>query len=359
MTTVGIVESAVLSVDCGCDLLSSTGAFVTDISADLTAAGSWIERRVDDTIHGTCELILSRRLAWGSDRVRPWITLTDHLGNAQTWYLGVYVLTTPERRAGESPQTYAVQGYDLLHILTAPYGSTYALASGAVVLTAIGTLLTAAGGTNALSQAAIASTLPAAKVWPLDDKVTTLSIINELLAIIGYESLWVDRDGRWRADPLVADAVKSPVWAYDADSATTTVGEDRAEQADYFAAPNRWVFVNDDAATLPTEGAGIYTVSNAADGPTSIAARGRTINRVVHLKAANQTALVTQADIIVAADKRVARTVELTAAPNPTHWHNEVVTFTDPALGASGTWKVTGWTLPLDGGDMSLSLEAV
>lgn len=359
MTTVSIVESSKLNVDCGLDLLTSTGVFVADISADLVAEGSSVARQVGDTIHGTCDLVLSRQLAWGSDRVRPWITLTDVDGNVQTWYLGVYVMVTPTRSAAESLTTYSVQGYDLLSILNVPYGSTYALASSAVVLTAIGTLLTAVGGTNAVSQAAIASTLPAAKVWPIDSENTTLSIINELLAVIGYESLWVDRDGRWRADPLVADSVKSPVWAYDADSATTTVGEDRAETADYFSTPNRWVFVNDDAAALPTEGAGIYTVSNAADGPTSIAARGRTINRIVHLSAASQTALVTQADIIVAADKRIARTVETSVGPNPTHWHNEVVTFTDPALGASGSWKVTGWTLPLDGGDMSLSLEAV
>lgn len=359
MTTISIVESAAVKVACGLDLLSSTGAFVADISESLCPDGSSITRDVGGKIHGTCTLELARQLAWGSDRVRPWITLTDYTGASQTWYLGVYVMVTPTRSAAESPTTYSVQGYDLLAILDCPYGSTYALASGAVVLTAIATLLTAAGGTNAVSQAAIASTLPAAKVWPLDDNNTTLSIINELLAVIGYESLWVDRDGRWRADPLVADSVKSPVWAYDAESTTTTVGEDRAETADFFATPNRWVFVNKDAAASPSEGAGIYTVSNAADGPTSIAARGRTITRIVHLSAASQAALVAQADIIVAADKRVARTVEMSVSPNPTHWHNEVVTFSDPALGASGRWKVTGWTLPLDGGDMQLSLEAV
>ena len=157
-------------------------------------------------------------------------------------------------------------------VLDSPYGSTYSAAAGSVPLTLIAALLTAAGETNAISQAGIALTLPAAKTWPIDQDNTTLLIINELLAAIGYGPLWCDREGRFRSDPIVVMASKSAMWAYDADDEfTTTVGMDRSVEADFFNTPNRWVFIRDDAGeSVGAEGSGIYTVSNTSTGPTCL-----------------------------------------------------------------------------------------
>lgn len=359
-TVVDIVESAVLQVRAGLDLLDSSNAFLVDISSDLEVAGSSVASDLGNTIHRTCRLVLGRELDWGAQRVRVRARLTDPDGNSQEFQLGVFVLTTPERIAGEVPPKYSVEGYDLLAVVNVPYGETLALDAGDVVLTAIADLLSPLGGVNAISQAAIASTLPAAKVWPLSQENTRLVIINELLKSIGYQALWVDRDGRWRSDPLTPDTSKPPVWVYSTESPRTTVGVKRTQVADYFDVPNRWVFINDDSPAAPTEGDGMYTVTNSSDGPTSVAGRGRTIPKVVHLTAADQAALVVQGDVIVAMDKRVTSKVSMTTAPNPTHWHDEVATLIDPDLNASGLFKVVQWKFALDGTtDTSLTLESL
>ena len=149
------------------------------------------------------------------------------------------------------------------------------------------------------------------------------------------------------------------MWAYSADSATTTVGETRTQTADYWGVPNRWVFVRNGTTTVPTEGAGVYTVENVTDGETSQTGRGRVINRVEFLDAVDQAALEAQGDEIVAADRRVVSTISMQVAPNPEHWHDDRVTYVDAALGVSGGYRVVEWRLPFDGTDMSLELEAV
>ena len=357
MTTVDLVEAPVVGLSFGLDLLDSSGVFVADITTDLVGDGSTVARRADNTIHGTCQLVIARQLLWGSARVRPWVEVSAEGETTTRWNLGVYALMTPARNAGEVPETFTVTGYDLLSHLNTPYGSTFAAAVSAVPLTLIATMLTAAGITNAIDQTAIGSVLATAMVWPLDEKNTTLAIINELLALIGYGPLWLDRDGRARSRPLDAD--DPTVWAYSADSATTTVGESRTLTADYWGVPNRWVFVRNGTTAVPSEGAGIYTVDNLADGPASQAGRGRIIIKPVWLDAVSQTALVSQGDAIVAADKRVVSAVSFAATPNPEHWHNDRVTFTDAALSlVASPFRLVGWSLPLNGGDMTLELEA-
>ena len=356
-TTVEIVEAAWVQVDAGLDLLDEDGVFVMDISDDLQVEGSSVGRVMGNKIHGTCDLVIARRLQWGSCRVRPKMTLTDLDGYSQTWNLGVYALTTPSRVAGETPETYKVTGFDLLSFLDNPYGSTYSAAVGAVPLTLVATILTTLGITNAIDQTGIASTLATAYVRPLDQKNTTLLIVNELLASIGYGPLWIDRDGRARSGPLTATT--ATMWAYSADSDTTTVGETRTQTADFWGVPNRWVFVRNGTTTAPSEGSGVYTVENVSDGESSQTGRGRVINRVEFLDAVDQTALEAQGDEIVAADRRVVSTISMQVAPNPEHWHADRVTYTDSALGVSGEFKVVEWRLPLDGSDMSLELEAV
>jgi len=361
MSVITLIQSPVTEVSAGLDLLTSGNVFVEDISADLQVDGSSVTRNMSNKIHGTCDLSMQRQLAWGKDRVRPWVEISADGETTTRWNLGVYAMTTPTREAGETPATWRVQGYDLLTVFDSPYGSTYSAAAGSVPLTLIAAILTAAGETNAISQAAIATTLPAAMTWPIDQDNTTLKIINDLLERIGYGPLWCDREGRFRSDPIVVLSTKAPMWAYDADAGyTTTVGESRTASADFFSTPNRWVFIRDDAGeAIGAEGSGIYTVSNAAYGPTSIAGRGRTINKVERLQAASQAALVAQGDKIVAADIRVAASVDLSTQTNPEHWHDDVVTYVDAQLGASGKWAVAEWRLDLGGALETIKLESI
>ena len=359
---VALLEGHSVHYDAGCDLLDSDDVFVEDISADLLPAGSSVSRDIYRTLHGACRLNLSRDVPWGSARLRPYMLVSSDGG---TWFrqnLGVYLPSTPERSIGAVPAVYECSAFDKLDILNTSHGSTYAVAAGAAIIPAVEALITGAGEAKvAIDQPAVAVTAPAELVFPLADNVTTLQICNELLESIGYRALRVDREGWFRSIPYLSPTDLPTVWTYNADSASTTVSESRTSISDYYQAANEIVGINDDPANaIPTDGAGLYTLTNESDGLTSIDGRGgRTIRMIVRGTYASQTALETAVQRVLDAESRVARLFELSVSPNPVHGHFDVVSYVDSTVPVSGRMLVTGWEMPLDGSDMRLSLRGV
>ncbi len=348
-----------VQVDAGLELASDDGW--VDISDDLRPEGSEVSRNVFATIHGTCRLRLSRQLDWGAARVRPFMTLTAG-GVEARFNLGVFLTSTPDTSAGESPQTWDVEGYDLLEVLAHPHGETVRVASGDDILAAVSTLILAAvpDATVQLGSAGESPVMPSDKLYPLDEQTTTLHIVNDLLGLAGWQALWADQDGRFRSGPYTSPADRGSEHTYDTSHPKTTVGLDRNYEQDFFDVPNRFVFVRDDPGQdLPEVGDGLYVVDNVSDGLTSQAARGRIITRVMRLDAASHAALVTQADRMVESDKRIISRYRATTAPMPLHMHMDVVTVLDDVLGLSGRFLSHEWTLPLDGSPMRHNLRAV
>lgn len=368
---VAIVESDDLEVDAGLDLVDSTGQKMQDISEVLQPEGSHVERDATRGIHGTCQLQIAVALNWGADRVRPWMTLTSRQhGQTIRANLGHYLLTTPERTTkgsdpsdpGVSRNLYVVEGYDLLEVLNTPIGRTYRAAAGAKYLeVAKDLLLEYEPDARVLVDPAAADLeLPAARTWGMEE--TGLAIVNGLLSAVGYRGVWNDWNGAFRFDRWRPLAQRPPEWTYDTTSPTSIVGEERAEIADYFDVPNVWVFIVNRPAigvASGTDGSnGRLVVENIDDGPTSIAGRGGLIRRrVVTLDAADGASLAEQANRIVAADRQLVTRRTLAVGCNPLHWHLDVVTLRDDTLG-SGKFLVPAWTLPLDGSDMLLQVEA-
>lgn len=386
---VALIESEQVSVDAGLELLDADDNVIEDISDDLAPEGSMVERGMYRTLHGTCRLRISRELQWGWQRVRPYLLLASNLSNQDyllddggdrltdddgvplvsgawveptyyRWNLGVFLLDTPERVIGESPQTWDVEGYDKLDVLNTPHGSTYTISAGDPILAAVEALIAGAGEAKVdIDQTEAAATAPGERVFSVIDDWSTLGICNELLSMVGYRALSVDRDGWFRSEPYRSPDELATVWTYSADSSTTSVVEDRTAIEDYYGAANVVFGINDEVDT-PVDGAGLYTLTNPADGPTSIAGRGgRVIRRRVQGSYASQDALITAVTAALDAEKRVAGYLELGVSPNPVHGHFDVVRYVDAAVPADGRYVVTDWSLPLDGTDMRLSLRSV
>lgn len=377
-----VIEGDELHVTAGLELLDGDGDLIADISDDLV--GGEIECGNYRTIHRTCRLTVARRLVWASQRVRPYLTLSDAAvrsrllaetgdtlltesgGDLLTeaaaaatvearFNLGVYLLDTPAENL-EDVDVFEVEGYDLLDVLNQPHGASYRIAAGTAYLTAVSDLITDAGETApTVDPAEAATTAPSDRVWPLDESTTTLQIINDLLAAVNYRALWVDWDGRFRCTPYASPSTTAAEWTYNADSASTSiVGETRTRERDFYATPNRWVGVrNDPTDSLPVDGDGRYETVNQSDGDTSIDARGRTITRTLFLDAADQDSLVAQVDAAKEEDMRVNVHRMFTTGPNPLHWHFDVCELVDAAAGPTVNAVWVSWLLPLDGGDMT------
>jgi hypothetical protein len=363
-----LLRADVLSVDAGLERMSATLQPLEDLSADLE--DGTVERNMDAVIHGTCKLRLTRRLSWGTDLVRPYIVLSDGVVSAR-FNQGVYCLTTPERVARDEVETYDVEGYDRVYLLNREVGDSYEVAAGTPYLTAVQSVIAAAGLTGVLLDgSAGGSVLPSLRVWPLiptdqaqSGTYTYLNIVNDLLSAINYRGIYCDENGVFRSEPYAQPSARPVEYAFDALEPRTIVGETRTLVEDQWKARNRWVFVQQNIAgdppPAPVEGAGIYTVVNQSDGPSSIDARGLTWTRVEKLDAADQAALVAQGNQIVAQDRRVTRTFKVTTGPFPAAGHYDVFTFADSALGVSVKVQAQQWTHDLFGSDTSWTWEAV
>lgn len=68
-----------VTVDQGCDLLDANNNVIADISADMVVGGEITGDNTvtGESIAGKCQISLMRELAWGRDRVRPWVSLTN------------------------------------------------------------------------------------------------------------------------------------------------------------------------------------------------------------------------------------------------------------------------------------------
>ncbi|MFD6565397.1 hypothetical protein [Micromonospora profundi] len=352
-TIVGVLRDApALTVGKGLELIDRNLQPLADLSDDL--AGGTISRNSYATLHATASLALSRELAWQSAIVRPYMTVSDGTTTAR-FNLGAYYTAVPSRTYEQSPPVYDVTGYDILHGLYSPTGEAYAVDAGVSYLAAVEQILVEQGYTRYLiDYARGSSVLPSAKVWPLDDQTRWLTIVNDLLAAVGYQGIWSDWDGQLRCQPYQLPSERPPEWVYGG-GAASMLSPARSVDRDFFEAPNRWVFVrqNNVDDLPPYEGNGIHTYQNDYAGETSVEARdGRVITKVEFVDAADHEALVRQAQITIDADMRVATTVRVATSPNPLHWHFDRLLIDDPDLGRWADVLGTSWTLPLDGGDM-------
>lgn len=363
-----LIQASNLTISAGCELLNADLSVAEDISNDLD--GGKVSRSLYATVHGTCDLTLTRALTWGVDLVRPYMTLTDGLVEAR-FNLGVYCLTTPDRKVGETPATYAVQGFDRLLLLQRQVGADYTVTAGTTYRQALLDVFTDAGLTGALIEGSAADdTLPADKTWALvadrvadpdqtDSPVTWLRIVNDLLRAINYRSVWADENGVFRCQGYQAPADRPVEWTFDADDLVAgTVGEQRTVIEDAWGVPNRWVFRWSNGGT-GIEGDGVYTVNNVSDGPTSQDSRGLIWPSVIDFEAASQAKLVELGDRRVAADLSVTSRYQVTVGPFPPAGHADIYRYVDSAAGVDRNVQLVQFDLDLLGADTAMTWEAV
>lgn len=343
-----IQNSPALTVSAGLEIVGLDLVALEDISGDL--AGGSVSRNSYAELHSSADLSVTRTLDWGADLVRPYYVMSDGSTTAR-FNLGTYHINTPSWSKVEVPPTFQVTGYDMLLRLAQPVGDAYSIAAGANYLEEIETIIAGRGYQRYIIDQARAGTLaPSTRAWAFDETITWLTIVNNLLASIGYQGVWADWDGRLRCEPYIRPAERSPEWWYSDDPATTMLGVDREYRRDFFDAPNRWVFYRTDTAEgePPVEGNGVYTYQNDRIGDTSVQARnGLVITRVAGVDAADQGALIAQANISIQADMDVPMSVSVKTSPNPLHWHFDRLVLQDDNGLTVADAQTTQWSLPL------------
>lgn len=347
-----IRDDSAITVTGGLEVIDKFLNVLSDVS-DYLQDGE-VEHSSFATLHNSFRFKLSTQLNWANAIVRPYQVISNGTTEAK-FYLGAYYTSTPERGTDVEPPSYEVEGTDILLGLDSLVGDSYAVYQGTTYLSAVETILLAQGFTQySINQNRASTTLPASRAWPLDDKTTWLSIINDLLAAIGYRGLYSDWNGKFIIEPYVEPNKRQSEWTYDTGSFTAQILPGSKVKHDYFRTPNRWVGVrnNNIEADAPIPGDGVFEYVNQYDGETSIDARSRVISAVYYYEAADQNALKAQVMSQVESDMDIGTEYEVATSPNPLHWHFDRLTLTHPEIGTNVQVTESQWSLPLFGGDM-------
>lgn len=354
-----ILNASSVQVDHGAELLDINLGVLDTLNTEVSGDG-YVQRESYATLHGSCSLLVSRQLDWGNAIVRPYITMTGitptYGKTTARFNLGAYFMSAPYRVFGLTPLTYAVTGYDILQGMDDLVGDSFGVNAGDSYLDIVESIFQARGYTQYVIDRSSSAVLPASRVWPIDTQTSWLKICNDLLSSIGYQGVWSDWDGRLHAEQYVSPAQRAGEFLYDMGQ-YSIVEPKVTEQRDLFAAPNRWVAIqsNRSMQTAPVEGDGVYTYVNTSTGPSSVAARDRTITKVMNIDAADQASLQQAARVTIDADINDNVKLAVFTAPNPLHWHFDRMTFNHPGLGAALGVVGTSWKQYLDGRDMEHS----
>lgn len=277
---------------------------------------------------------------WLNDRVRP-VLIVEGIGETP---LGVFMAAEAPEAWGGTGRTVTVGLVDKLSILDQDaVDTTYALAAGQVITTAVATLISSTGETN-MAITPSPAVLSGPLVW--DPGTTKLQIVNDLLAAANYFSLFCDGTGQYRAEPYVRPAARAIV-AELVDGPTAMYLPALTRDVDIYAIPNKFIAVGVGDSVTP---ALVSTATNEdPSSPYSFPSRGRWIVRTdTGVEAANQSTLDAYAQRRLIELTSPTSSVEIEHAYVPGLAINDAVRFRRVPAGIDARHVVSRTETPLD-----------
>lgn len=279
-------------------------------------------------------------------RIKPYAQL--HLPPYQSndyveWPLGVFLLSSPTRESDDTGKVVRdVDGYDQLQVyLDDKVDERYTVPASAGYMESVVTLL---GGVDRVVTYT-SSTLTADMEW--EPGTPKLTIINNLLNALNYNSLSFDEDGRAVVSPYVSPSTRTEEFTY-TDDDTSLILPKMSQDLDLFSVPNKWVLV----VSNPDQDAviGTYTNSNPAS-PTSTVRRGRTIvDYRTEQDAADQAALDAKAARLAFEASQIFESVRFDTGFNPLHSGNDVYRIRYKPLALNSAFSEAEWSMTLEPG---------
>lgn len=362
MSLVEISKARNLQIATDAALWTAAGEYLGDYTEHLLIDGCSIEYNYCSRVKTTCRLNWDVALPFASHRVSLGMTVTDLSSGASARQpLGTYLMENPTVNL-DFDQVWSADGYDLLTILDTPIPYSWSVADGTSIRTAVEAVLTAAETDLDFVGWYVDSTVRGDRVWPLGGQTTWIDVLDELLVSAGWRPIWLTREGYLTSDEYQNTKTLQPDFFYDATAADTTIGYGATVETDVWGIPNQWIFIADiadPAVAAPSEGNGVVRLRNESDGPSSIANRGRVINRIVQVDATDQAALQLEAERQQETDIQSVQKIRFKAVPSPQLWHRNIIQVHFPPHVIRRNAVVQRWSLPLDGNDMSIEANLI
>ena len=299
-----LLSDLTVKISYGATWLDSNLNALGDLTESMSE-GSVITRDSTALIQGGCSFLMDSDSGFNplTDFIQPYMVLTDpNTGVTATFNLGVYVLETPEYDNSAMPTVLTYTGYDLNYYLNFALGDSYTVPAGSDPVQAAVDVIGVAFPQASIEFTDTTSVTAHDKVWPsgasdpynsTNSQITYLAIVNDLLAVVGYQPLWVDWNGVFQLQPYVSPGDAPPEYAFDLTSDTNIVAEPRTSTQDLFDVPNQWTFIMSNLTAAPVEGTTQYTYQDYnLNNPASIPNRGGRIPAVYFVDAADYDSLV-------------------------------------------------------------------
>lgn len=259
------------------------------------------------------------------------------------WAQGLFLLSSPKRSATPAGViTRDVDAYDRLLSLAQDKPATrQSVAAGANVVDAVVTRL----GSLPRVVTSSVSTLPVVKEW--DPGTAQLTIINDLLGTINYDSLSFDEEGRAVVQPYRLPSTRADEYEYADDQYGVTV-PDPEQQLDLFDVPNQWSLTVSEPDRPPLTS--IYT-NNDPGSLTSTIRRGRTISDPrTEVDVVDQATLDAKVARLAFEASQVYESVTLHTALMPIHSGNDVYRIKYAPLAINAKYTEHSWSMDMRAG---------
>ena len=198
--------------------------------------------------------------------------------------LGVFLVSAATE---EWENTGRVWSLELLDRCTVPsqdaVDQSYSVAAGTLILQQVRTILASCGEYVAINEA---STLATSSGMAWEAGTSKLKIINDLLDVAGYNSLWMDGFGAFQMTPRVLPADRSIMYEVLGfprelrDGEQSIYSPDWTRDRDSFNVPNKVIAVQAAGGEDTTALVGTWT-NEDANSPYSYQARGRWVPHVL------------------------------------------------------------------------------
>lgn len=288
---------------------------------------------------------------WLSDEIQP-VMIIDGVEHT----LGVYAAATVTPSRTQGADSLRIEAYDRcwrvrdLYMTARPY-----YAAGTNYLSPIKIILQNSGAKLIMATPTTATLAEDRQDW--DPGTSCLTLVNELLSEINYNSLWFDNNGYAILQPAATPTVGNIKHTLDADDVRSLIIPQMSRESDYYSAPNVFLCMcsnpdKDEPMVATAE-------NNNPQSPLSIPRRGRRIVKVVQLNnIADETALQAYADKLRNDSLIGGETIRIQTGLLPGFGVADVVALHYGDLSALCIERA--WTMELRvGGMMSHTLERV
>lgn len=262
--------------------------------------------------------------------------------------LGVFLLNSPSRQAGDGIVSREIECYDKTQILEDDKFTTrYAIQEGTNYITAAVAICSSAGIDYVNYEASDKVTF---QTIEFSVGTSKLDAINQLLAAVNYNEIYADANGILQIRKYIpAEARKIEMYYMtDAESVVCSGAE---ETLDTFSAPNKVVryLENAEREYLYSE-----VVNDDVNSKLSTVNRGRVIVDIEKVDDVADQATLDALTRRVAEEKKIYQYVSFESATIPNHEYRDCIYLDNKELDISGKYIETAWRITLkSGGTMS------